>query len=158
VGYTRRVTTWRCVICGCDFDEAQARRRRRHEPPISSVKVQTCSRACEEKRQAARDETTRPKGYWLRRYRRLRLPRERSWRCRECSCSFGEAQTKRRRRGEQEIGSLKARTCSASCRRTYRTRIIRRWDRLHPEAVREQWRRADLKRRRKRLAMKRRRG
>jgi hypothetical protein len=93
----------RCVICGCDFDRPQAKRRRRHEPPITSVKVQTCSRTCEEKRQRRR--VIRPESYWLRRYRRLRLPRERAWRCRECGCSFEVARTKRRRRGEQEIQS-----------------------------------------------------
>jgi rubredoxin len=176
-GYTRGMTTWRCLVCGCDFDEAQAKRRRRHEPPIGSVVVQTCSSACEEKREAARAQArrerrarherrvhrvrkrrrnaTRPRGYWRRRYRRLRVPRELAWRCRECNCTFAEAQAKRRRHGERAIRSLLARTCSARCRRIYRTRIIRRWDRLHPEAVKEYQRRAMLKRRRKRAAMRR---
>ncbi len=87
------------------------------------------------------------KGYWRRRYRRLRVPREQAWRCRECGCGFAEAQAKRRRRGEREIRSLKARTCSARCRSIYRTRIIRRWDGEHPEAVREYGRRAHLRKR-----------
>lgn len=53
------MASWRCVICGCDFDEAHAKRRRRREPPIATVKVQTCSRECEEKRKAARAEAQR---------------------------------------------------------------------------------------------------
>jgi rubredoxin len=167
---------WHCSECGCGYDEAQTKRRRRGEPPIGSVIVQTCSRACEEKRQdrleRARQErrarerrraggarrrrrrTTNPSDYWRRRYRRLRAPHERSWRCRECGCSFSEAQAKRRRRGEPAIRSLKMRTCSAHCRSIYRTRIIRRWERLHPKKTREYWHRARAKRRRKRLAMK----
>jgi hypothetical protein len=36
-----RIPWWHCVICGCDFDEAQAKRRRRGEPPIASVVAQT---------------------------------------------------------------------------------------------------------------------
>jgi hypothetical protein len=75
----------------------------------------------------------------------IRLPRERAWRCRECGCSFEEAQAKRRRRGEREIRTLLARTCSARCRTIYRTRIIRCWDREHPEAAREHQRRVYLK-------------
>ena len=172
------MTTWRCVICGCDFDQAQAKRRRRREPFIRSIVVQTCSRACEEQRQSARVKVRRerralrkrrvttvhtkrrsfskvrrrrrvirPEGYWLRRYRRLRVPREQAWRCRHCGCSFAQAQAKRRRRAEREIRSLLAKTCSARCRTTYRTRIIRRWEREHPEAAREHRRRAYLKRR-----------
>ncbi len=69
-----------------------------------------------------------------------------------------EAQGKRRRRGEPEIRALRARTCSAVCRRTYRSRIIRRWEGLNPETVEEYWRRAKAKQRQKRLARKRRRG
>jgi hypothetical protein len=61
------------------------------------------------------------------------------------------------RRGEPAIRLLKARTCSAHCRRIYRTRIIHRWERLHPEKVEEYSRRANAKKRRKRLVMKRRR-
>ena len=163
------MTTWRCRVCGCDLDEAQRRRRRRHEPPIGSVVVQTCSKACEEKRQAARAEArrerrsrreprvrrvrrprrspTKPKGYWLRRYRRLRVPRELVWRCRECNCSFAEAQAKRRRHAERPIRSLNARTCCARCRSIYRAKIIRRWEREHPEAVREHRRTASRKKR-----------
>ncbi len=86
-------------------------------------------------RRMPRRRKTATGSYWLLRYRRLRVPRELVWRCQECRCSFREAQAKRRRRGEREIRSLKARTCSAACRRMYRTRIIRRWDRLHPERV-----------------------
>ena len=50
-GMDGRLGLWRrgrCVICGCDFDEAQAKRRRRQESPIASVVVQTCSWACEQ--------------------------------------------------------------------------------------------------------------
>ncbi len=59
-----------------------------------------------------RRRRTRPEGYWRRRYRRLRVPREQAWRCRECGCTFEEAQAKRRRRGEPPIKSLLARTCA----------------------------------------------
>jgi hypothetical protein len=77
----------------------------------------------------------------------LRVRRELVWRCRECNCSFAKAQAKRRRHGERAIRSLKARTCCARCRSIYRTKIIRRWERQHPDAVSEHRRRASLKRR-----------
>lgn len=86
-------------------------------------------------------------GHWLRRYRRLRVPRELAWKCRECGCSFKTAQVKRRRRGEQEIRSLLARTCSARCRRAQSGRLARHWNSLHPEAIREYVRRTWLRKR-----------
>lgn len=153
------MATWRCVTCGCNFDQAQAKRRRRHEPPIATVRAQTCSRTEADRMRRLRQErrVRKPKirpqrqrvrkvrrkrqrsivgreGYWLRRrYRRLRVPRELAWRCRECGCSFKMAQAKRRQRGEREIKSLLARTCSEACRSSHTTEIKRRWNREHPE-------------------------
>ena len=63
----------------------------------------------------------RPKGYWLRRYRRLR-----AWRCRECGCTFKQAQAKRRRRGEGEIpdypalGARAPRGCQAYLKKRWK--------------------------------------
>lgn len=104
------MTLWRCAICGCDFDEAQAKRQaaqagaRRERRARRKLQVRESPRK--------RRRVIRPKGY-RRRYRWLRVPRELAWRCRECGCMFKAAQAKRRRRGEREIRSLKTKTCSA---------------------------------------------
>ena len=55
--------------------------------------------------------------------------------CRECGCTFKAAQPKRRRRGEREIGSLLAKTCSARCRWLHSARLSRRWNREHRDPV-----------------------
>ncbi len=43
---------WRCTICGCDYDEAQAKRRRRGERAIRQVGIVVCSAACWRKRES----------------------------------------------------------------------------------------------------------
>ncbi len=37
---------WHCSECGCSFDEAQEKRRQRHEPLIRTVQEQRCSAEC----------------------------------------------------------------------------------------------------------------
>src|SRR5574341_450967 len=46
------VEVWRCVICGCSYDAAQAKRRRRGEPPISQARTVVCSAECRRRAQA----------------------------------------------------------------------------------------------------------
>ena len=49
-GEVDTVAFWRCVICGASYDEAQEKRQRRVEPPISQARTVVCSAECRRRR------------------------------------------------------------------------------------------------------------